>query len=363
MFNYTITPVYRLDQNQRIQLTLTYSREDTETQQEIQVETHRVVTINGLLVHDFMLALGRNEAMPAQHPTLGARLNTYMANNIIWEIAASSVPFFGTNPVQILPDRFKVTYSDGGHDTFVTLIDPFRVGLFRNANLELLEINTIYRYFDRSEAESFINAAGAQYSAYLRSINAYSPQNRRLIEANTLTRKVLSQAPVLDHYALDDEIYVLKLSSFSGSFLDLTTGLQDVFMSANTGGQTKLMLDFSSNSGGQVLQAYLLMMVLMPETSLALYLDQWDVNWNDSMEEWLISGNTLVEQISAIRLAQVGSINYSIPCATMHAGVDETISLFLCFLLFAARFDCCRRCHRHPNYCLSGIGGWNDRTL
>ena len=35
----------------------------------------------------------------------------------------------------------------------------------------------------------------------------------------------------------------------------------------------------------------------MPEIGIEWFLNQWDINWNDSMEEWLVAGSTLLENL------------------------------------------------------------------
>ena len=308
---YTITPSYRLDENSRLQLDLTYTGISYATQQSVLNEQRSVATIDGVSVHDFLLRLGRNEAMPGKTPSLGARVNLYTSENYFWDISDRAAKGFNTNPSQILPDNFVMTYTDGGSDTYTAMVDPFRIGLFPNAGLQAQVVEqggNAYLVFNRAEAEAFINAPGAQFDAYSRSINAFSPQRRNLEQVKKYREEEQAARELqvtFANSALDDDVYVVKISSFTNDFDIFSEQWRGVLIDANQGGQTKLIMDLTANGGGFADQVRLLIMVLMPEVGPEWFRRSADINWNNSMQEWLISGVSLRSAISNILASEV----------------------------------------------------------
>ena len=257
-------PSFQLDANRRLTLNMTYTVIDEDIDEEISREEVTVDMINGMSVHDFILDLASNPAMPLATPTIGARVNIIVSLPFIFDVDV--FPIFSTNPMGILPDTFQVTYTDGGMDEFVTMVRPYAFIGSHSLLLERVD-GTLYVGFDRTEVETSINAPGAQFDAYVRSISAVSDDfgqpARKLLEkdeAKLPDRQLQSMDDetsevAFEGYALDEDVYVIKISSFSvADYLVFFENWRTVLLEANQGGQTKLLIDLSNNGGGEVVR-------------------------------------------------------------------------------------------------------------
>ena len=90
-----------------------------------------------------------------------------------------------------------------------------------------------------------------------------------------------------------------KLTSFAG-FLpwDFEILWTDILKFANAGGYTKLLVDYSQNEGGFVINAFISAMAFHPEVEIDWFLDKFDITYNDAMQEWLDTGIPLLEVVA-----------------------------------------------------------------
>ena len=123
-------------------------------------------------------------------------------------------------------------------------------------------------------------------------------------QAETLTtteknhQRNLQDAQFFSGSIYDNETIVFTLTRFQDDGLGQTVSFWNTALEiANESGQTKLLIDLSGNPGGSIAQCYFLIMLLMPDASLDYFLNQWDINLNDAMAEWLDAGLPLLDDI------------------------------------------------------------------
>ena len=335
--------VYVLDPQGELQLTLDYRFVNATTLQDITTSSFEVATVNGQTVSQFVTGLlTNNPDAPGPDPTIGARVNEFTANGLLFD---TEYPYpFQANPTGLVPDFFVVTYTDGTSDDFATAVVPF---LLREIGVEYAEDEGGQGYilFDREFALAYINQPGDQYDAYARSLALLPPDfgepARKLKEDKKKKRKRPKEARRLDltfndtveDYVkvTDDGVMVFKIPTFSVDAVfddEVVNLLRDVWpgiwsqalQTANEGGYKKLLIDLSRNPGGSVYFAYIVIMSLFPEVSREWMFLRTEITWNDSMEAWVDSGKALVDLLLAefdfltTEVSHLSNASYALLC-------------------------------------------------
>jgi len=292
--DYRINTDFSYDENARLQLKLTYFNVATDTAEELDIDT-----INGQSVHDFIIDLANNPAIRLNYQSVGARVNDLLQKSAIF-----GGPLILGKPLDVLPDTFQVTYIGGGEETYVT------GAVASNAWVSFFEYQTVgedrFVVFDRTLAEAFVNQPSEQFDAYLRAAvaidDASNDRSRRMSPADKGARTLTSRrqqtsgsqfvfdkeiTPGVGAFSIQDGYAVMKLESFVVDGLDVFYLWTNVTGAALQSGVTKLVIDLSSNGGGIVSSAYLLLFLLFPEVDLTWFQDQWDINFNTPMREFV----------------------------------------------------------------------------
>ena len=348
-----IAALYYFDENAKIQLTIIYLLQEVGSH-ETYTETKYVKSINDYTVHDFTLKMADHPSIPLSYQTLGGRTSAYMQRGGIFQ---DGMEFFGVPPTDFVPDSFYVYDTDGHYEKYRTILKPaydFKFSFEHHSKHPVHKLN-------RADAEAAINTVGAQYDAYQRSIAELpddfgDPARKLLFKQEKKPKparefqprypgkfikhppaKVLQQQQQRQHLrrrleeeeyddgdadddddALDDDdaepppifsawgqvnedTMFFKFPSFLGDFdiLDYLKEWKRLLDAAHELGATKLIIDYSLNGGGDVGVLYAAMMALFPEVGLEPFTDNWDINYNDAMKEWLDTGIPLVELIEA----------------------------------------------------------------
>ena len=309
-----VTTDFILDDNAKLQLTLTYNVSGT-------IEEYIVETIDGQSVHDFMVYLGNNPAVPIPAQSLGGRVNGLIGAGAIF----SGNMKLASAPLNVLPDFFNVTYVGGESDAFVSGVEPLDQWYLFYSEQDLGE-GPVY-VFDRNFTEAFVNRPGDQSDAFERAVSsivgvAESEQRRRMKEvkqqnqkSHTKRRAMKEKAPepssernlqrknellngtAMDFHIINGDVAVLKHQAFDDDVGTTLEVCEYILSEATANNVTKLIIDLSSNPGGQVLSAQTLIMCLFPEVDLYWLSDQWDINWNDPMTQYIESIVEIFESI------------------------------------------------------------------
>ena len=294
----TITPTYTLDSNSKLQLKLTYTFADGST------EEHDVETINEKSVHEFVVQdLANNPAVPIHLQSLGARVNSITSgrSNIFGGLRMAS------RPGHVLPDSFTVTYVDGDSETFVT-----GVITITDAWDSFYDVDGGI-FFNRDYAEAFANQQGEQFEAYFDavmdindietgSVRRKLKEHKQINRLNVIKDKIENDSQKqrklqrrnnnllgtdMDFSILTNDVAVFKLESFSDKPSEVLAAWESLLVDANANGVTKLIIDLTDNGGGLVKDYYVLLMCMFPEVDVTWFTDQWDINWNEPMTEFL----------------------------------------------------------------------------
>jgi hypothetical protein len=298
-----VTPIFSLDANAKLQLQLhfTYNKSPD--------ESATVSTVNGMSVHDFMVGLANNPALPLNFQSLGARINYMLLNMSPFSYPNGFLVATG-RPSSVLPDSFQVKYMDGTSETFYTSIaisDKNSMFTLDSSTMEYSVNRTLYELYAslpgdiRYNFDVALNKIGS-----LHRLLQDVPQEYDTTDQDFTTRNLAGTGYTFDNlipsetnassyvaaYKIEADYAILKLESFEISENYTAQIYQQVAQAAKDAGVTKLMIDVSNNLGGIALSGLTLAHLLYPSLDISTWFHQrWNIRNNAQMQSF--KGNVL----------------------------------------------------------------------
>ena len=88
-------------------------------------------------------------------------------------------------------------------------------------------------------------------------------------------------------YLVEEDYVVMKLSSFQVDFNNATQLWIETVNGAKENGIKNLIVDISGNGGGSVAVGFRLLFLMFPEAGLEWFTNQWEINWNNPMTQYI----------------------------------------------------------------------------
>ena len=340
-------PKFYYDSNGKLQLKINWQNAVDKTEDESLVES-----IDGLSVYDFFLKMATSQ-IPLPLHALGARM-TYLltfflritkpnfggqwANvNEYWDSYAPYLfrSFAGSygqtvRPSLYFPDNFTVVYQDGQSETYYSGVD---------IDLPSKVIDGVYQ-LNATEMQINLNQPGKGYEGYSDAMNIITDPKatRKLTQAQNgvqgkdsvqfeqhrkmvaLEKRNLNQN---DGYRFDYWTYlppafsgedtamgfkidaeegyaVLKIQGFNCFVSDALDMWKNMTLAAKEQGVKKLLIDISSNMGGNVVCGNAMTVAMFPSTNYELFQNVMDTPYNVPMQLYV---KTIKPLIGTIEIA------------------------------------------------------------
>lgn len=287
-------PQFLIDGDRKIQLSLDIVVGDDGVE-----STESVTNINGVAVHDFVVSMANNPVLQSggsQHT--GGRVTQLIRDKLAF---AGLTAVSGELPVEIFPDTFEVEFASGTTKTFFTGVTTSATWMPAPGDGTMIS-------FDRSSAQLLVNQPGAQYASYEQArmeivdLNTTGEIFSRMVNLNSKkdidrsqTSPKVGSTRQLENADIQEAVegcqcgfvarngyMVLKLSTFEVESEDLLVVLTRLMTEAKEKNSTKLIVDLSSNGGGDIANVYGLLYTLFP--SIEALKDQFDVTYNKPMQ-------------------------------------------------------------------------------
>ncbi|GKY91469.1 hypothetical protein MPSEU_000119200 [Mayamaea pseudoterrestris] len=306
-----MVPTFSIDKNSNLQLKLQFRYDDNN------VEEAAVSTINGKSVHDFMVDLANEPALPLGYQSLGARINDLMTTFKLFNFPFGTLPVSG-RPSDVLPDSFKVVYQDGTSENFYSTIAIADSGFGDFFSLDASSGNTFS--VNRTYWEIYAILPGNlryNYDVAFNQITSAPPLlspddgGRRMTvkdstihykHFNSKTRKmqekdnfvfdeVVSVPPLsglngtnVAAFKIENDYAILKLPSFAMLPNQTANIYYQVAQAAKAAGVKKLMIDVSDNGGGVAMSGLTLAHLMYPSLDfLTWFRGRWSARYNSQM--------------------------------------------------------------------------------
>ena len=337
-------PKFYYDSNGKLQLKINWQNAVDKTEDESLVES-----IDGLSVYDFFLKMATSQ-IPLPLHALGARM-TYLltfflritkpnfggqwANvNEYWDSYAPYLfrSFAGSygqtvRPSLYFPDNFTVVYQDGQSETYYSGVDIY---------LPSKVIDGVYQ-LNATEMQINLNQPGKGYEGYSDAMNIITDPKatRKLTQAQNgvqgkdsvqfeqhrkmvaLEKRNLNQN---DGYRFDYWTYlppafsgedtamgfkidaeegyaVLKIQGFNCFVSDALDMWKNMTLAAKEQGVKKLLIDISSNMGGNVVCGNAIAVAMFPSTNYELFQNVMDTPYNVPMQLYVKTIKPLIGTI------------------------------------------------------------------